>query len=106
MKPGNKPRQIWKTPQDISGRFGRLSTQINRLMILDHAWKKLVGTKENFWKLAGVKGSTLYVSVRLSVARNELITCRSGLIKELNKYFEKPWIKKIEIAKNLGASNE
>lgn len=75
-------------------------------MILTHAWKELVGTKENFWKLTGVKGNVLYVSVRISVARNELIACRSGLVKELNKYFDKPWIENIEIAKNLGVSNE
>lgn len=75
-------------------------------MVLDHVWTRLVGEKERFWKLTGVKGACLYVSVRLSVARNELVGRRDTLIREINKHFDKPWIEKIEIVKDLGASNE
>lgn len=106
MKFGAKPREIWKKPSELNGKYNRLNSKLNRLMVLDHVWMQLVGSKEKFWKLIAVKGSVLYVSVRLSVARNELIGRRDGLIKELNKYFDKPWIEKIEIVKDLGASNE
>ena len=40
--------------------------------------------------------------MKLSVARNELVARSSTLIKEINKHFDKPWIEKIEIVKNLG----
>lgn len=106
MKLGAKPRKIWNTPEDLKGRLSRLGSQINRLMILDHVWTKVIGDKARFWKLNAVKGKTLYVSVRLAVARNELVGSRDRLIKELNKYFERPWIEKIEIEKTLGASHE
>ncbi|MBR2865520.1 MAG: DUF721 domain-containing protein [Elusimicrobiaceae bacterium] len=106
MKFGAKPRPIWSTPSDFKGKFNGLRLKLSRLVLLDHVWTKLIGDKEKFWKLTAVKGGTLYVSVRLSVARSELIGRRDGLIKELNKYFDKPWIEKIEIAKDLGARNE
>lgn len=106
MKFGAKPRPIWSTPAELKGKFNGLRLKLSRLVLLDHVWNKLIGDREKFWKLTAVKGGTLYVSVRLSVARNELIGRRDGLIKELNKYFDKPWIEKIEIAKDLGARNE
>lgn len=106
MKLGAKPREIWKPSSQLSGRFNRLNRKLNRLMVLDYVWTQLVGEKARFWKLEAVKGSTLYVSVRLSVARNELIGRRDTLIRELNKHFDNPWIEKIDIIKDLGASHE
>ena len=106
MKLGAKPREIWKPSSQLSGRFNRLNRKLNRLMVLDHVWTQLVGEKARFWKLEAVKGSTLYVSVHLSVARNELIGRRDTLIRELNKHFDNPWIEKIDIIKDLGASHE
>ena len=47
--------------------------------------------------LTAVQGGTLFVQVKISVAKNELIARRQQLITELNKHFERPWIKKIEI---------
>ncbi len=106
MKLGAKPREIWKPSSQLNGKFNRLNNKLNRLMVLDHVWTQLIGEKARFWKLEAVKGSTLYVSVRLSVARNELIGRRDTLIRELNKHFDKPWIEKIDITKDLGASHE
>ena len=106
MKFGAKPREIWKSPQELNGKFNRLNSRLTRLMVLDHVWTKLVGKKEKFWKLSAVKGSTLYVEVKLAVAKNELTACQQMLIKELNKYFDKPWIEKIEIIRPSGVSHE
>ena len=106
MRFGAKPREIWKKTSELNGKYNKLNVKLNRLMMLDYVWTKLVADKEKFWKLVAVKQNTLCVSVRLSVARNELIGRREGLIKELNKHFDKPWIEKIEIVKDLGASNE
>lgn len=106
MKFGAKPRKIWNQPAELSGRYNRLNSQLNRLMVLDHVWSQLIGKKERFWKLTAVKNGILYVSVKLAVAKNELIARRETLIDELNKYFDKPWIKKIEIVNDLGATHE
>ncbi len=97
MKFGAKPRNTWSSPAELSGKYGRLYTRLNQLMLLDHIWTRLTGDKSRFWKLNAVQGNCIYVSVKLSVARNELIGRRENLIKELNKHFDKPWIKKIEI---------
>ncbi len=106
MKFGAKPRESWRASAELGGKFSRLNACFNRLMVLEHVWTRLVGEKARFWQLTAVKGSVLYVSVRLSVARNELIGRREMLIRELNKHFDKPWITKIEIETNLGASHE
>ena len=106
MKFGAKPRKIWNKSSELGERYNRLHIQINRLMLLDYAWKKVVADKAKFWKLSAVQKKSLLVEVKLSVARNELIARRETILKELNKYFDKPWIEKIEIVKNLGASHE
>ena len=106
MKFGAKPRVVWNSSHELNGKYNRLNKKLNRLMILDHVWTQLVAGKERFWKLIAVKGNTLYVEVKLAVAKNELIANKERLIKELNKYFDKPWIEKIEIVRHLGVSHE
>lgn len=97
MKFGQPPRKNWHCAQELESGYNKLSKQLNRLMILDHVWKQLVGLKSRFWVLKAVQGDTLYVQVKVSVAKNELVARRQQLITELNKHFEKTWIKKIEI---------
>jgi len=97
MKFGQNPRKEWHSSADLEKRYNRLSSRLNRLMILDHVWTQLVGNKGKFWVLQAVQNDTLYVQVKVSVARNELIAKRQQLITELNKHFDTPWIKKIEI---------
>lgn len=97
MKFGESPRKIWHSSADLTNRFNRLNNRLNRLLILDHVWSQLVGNKEKFWVLKAVQNNTLYVKVKIAVARSELIAQREQLIKELNKHFDTPWIKKIEI---------
>ncbi len=106
MKFGAKPREIWNKTSELNKKYNRLNSQISRLMILDYAWKKVVAEKEKFWKLVAVQKKNLLVEVKLSVARNELIARREIILKELNKYFDRPWIEKIEIVKNLGDIHE
>lgn len=97
MKFGEKPRPVWCPSSVLSSKFNRLNSRLNKLMILDHVWTQLVGNKGKFWVLHAVQRDTIYVKVRVAVAKNELISRREQLIKELNKHFEKPWIKRIEI---------
>lgn len=97
MKFGVPPRPTWYASANLSSRFNKLGSRLNRLMILDHVWNKLVGNKSKFWVLHAVQKDTLYVKVRVAVAKNELVARREELITELNKHFDTPWIKRIEI---------
>ena len=97
MKFGTPPKKQWKSSQELKSPRTALGRSLNRLMVLDYVWEKLIGNKGRFWILEAVKKDTLYVRVKASVARSELTARKSQLIKELNKHFESPWIKKIEI---------
>ena len=97
MKLGDKPKKNWRSPAESVGRFHFLEKKLNRLMILDYAWDHLVGNKKKFWVLKAVQGDCLFVETKVAVAKNELIARREQLIKELNKYFDTPWIKKIDV---------
>ena len=97
MKFGAPVKKQWRSIQELSGARSTLGRSLNRLMVLDYVWSQLVGNKGRFWVLHAVKKDTLYVQVKASVARNELTARKNQLIGELNKHFESPWIKKIEI---------
>ncbi len=97
MKFGESPRKIWHSSADLQSRFNRLNSRLNRLLILDHVWSHLVGNRGKFWVLKAVQKDTLYVQVRVAVAKNELTAKKTQLIHELNKHFDTPWIKRIEI---------
>ncbi len=97
MKFGQPAKKQWNSSRELAGKFNPLSKTFNRLMVLDYVWAKLTGPKSRFWVLHAVKENTLYVQVKASVAKNELTGKRRELIRELNKHFETPWIKHIEI---------
>ncbi len=97
MKFGQNPKKQWRSSAELNRNYNTLNRHLNRLMILDHVWTRLIGNKAKFWVLKAVQGQTLYVQVKISVAKNELIARRYQLINELNKYFDEPWIQKIEI---------
>lgn len=97
MKFGQTPRPTWYASANLDNRFNKLNSRLNRLMILEHVWTRLVGNKAKFWELYAVQNSTLYVKVKIAVARNELIARRQQLVAELNKHFAAPWISRIEI---------
>ena len=97
MKFGASPRKTWKSSSQLMNRYNKLSSQLNRLMILDHVWTQLIGNKSKFWILEAVQNDTLYVKAKVAVAKNELIARRQQLITELNKHFAQPWIHRIEI---------
>jgi len=93
---GNR-KPNWRNLTQPSGRFNKITTQIDRLMLLGYAWNTVVGEKQRFWVLEAVQAGTLFVKVKAAVAKNELVGRRRALIQALNKYFDKPWIKHIEI---------
>ena len=90
-------KKQWRSSQELAASKNTLSRSLNRLMVLDYVWGQLVGNKGQFWVLKAVQKNTIFVQVKLSVAKNELTGKRRWLIRELNKHFEQPWIKHIEI---------
>lgn len=90
-------KRRWKSSQELTTPRSTLGRTLNRLMVLEYVWNQLVGPKGKFWVLHAVKKDTLYVQVKVSVAKNELTGKRRFLISELNKHFDTPWIKHIEI---------
>lgn len=97
MKSGYSPKKELTSSQELNSKSNRLSKTLNRLMILDYVWNQQVGPKARFWVLQAVQKDTLFVQVKASVARNELNARQGQLIRELNKSFDTPWIKKIKI---------
>ena len=97
MKLGQKPQPIWHKSAEVKGTFSRMNSQINRLLLLETLWDKTAGNKAKFWQLYSVKGGIIYVKVNVMAARHELLIKERELIKELNKNFDKPWIKQISI---------
>lgn len=96
MKYGQSSKKDLVSSEELKNNYNRLSKTLNRLMILDYVWKQQVGAKARFWVLKAVQKDTLFVQVRASVAKNELQARQSQLIRELNKAFDTPWIKRIK----------
>ena len=97
MKLGQEPPKIWHEMKDLTGKFNTLNSQVKRLLLLEKVWDNVVGSKGKFWKLDSVQKNTLFVKVKVVAARQELLLNREMLIKELNKHFQRAWIKEISI---------
>jgi hypothetical protein len=68
----------------------------DRLSILSAVWEKELGHMAAQWALVGVKKGVLFVRPRSSAAAQELKLRESSILRSLNKYFSKGWIKSIK----------
>ena len=66
-------------------------------MVLNSVWLKTAGAKSNFWVLDTATKDSILIKVKSAAAKHDLAGRSAEIIKELNKYFDKPWIKTIEI---------
>jgi hypothetical protein len=66
-----------------------------RMMILNQVWEKEVGRFARLWVLEGVRRGILYVDVKSPAAAQELQMRGGVIVKSLNKYFKRSWIKGI-----------
>lgn len=80
----------------ICSRFSGLNVGLSRVMILESVWEKEIGVMAKHWELYAVKGGAVLVKTKASSAAQELKVRSAGLIKNLNKYFDSKWIKKIQ----------
>jgi len=73
----------------------------DRLAILDAIWEKEMGALGKHCELLGVDGPYILVKPRSAAAASELALRSSVLVKGLNKYFKRPWIKAIKTASKI-----
>ena len=88
---------VWHESKEIKNSYSKINGTINRLIILETVWNKILGAKAKYWVLDAVKGGTIYVKVNVMTARHELKLKEKEIIRELNKHFERSWIKQILI---------
>jgi len=97
LKFGAKPRKIWNSAEDLARGFNPLNHKLNRLMVLNSVWQKTAGAKSKFWILDAATNDAIYIKPSSSAAKHDLAARSGEIVKELNKHFDKPWIKRIEI---------
>ena len=99
MRFGAAKPVIWHKSTELNNKFNRTSMRFHKLMILENVWPVLVGAKAKFWVLKGVhfegNNAALEISVKHPTALHDLKLSEAALLRDLNKYFEKPWIQKI-----------
>lgn len=94
---------IWHKTEELNNKFNRTSSRFHKMMVLQNVWDVIVGAKAKFWVLEGVdfngktRSAALEVRVTNSSARHGLKVSEEKLLKDLNKYFDKPWLTKIVI---------
>ena len=90
-------QEIWHGAKELTDNYNRFKAQIDRLILLDTVWNKVVGQKAKYWKIDAVQKNTIFVKVNVVMASQELLLNKASIIKELNKYYKKAWIKEISI---------
>lgn len=73
--------------------------QTDRLMILNSVWAKKIGFLANHCQLLAVKKGSIIIKAFSPAAAQELTMRSPRLIRDLNKYFNRPWIRFIKVEK-------
>jgi hypothetical protein len=92
----SKRKRGWVDIRQLSAPSAALAKKLSRFAVLQSVWVKETGPMADFWDLKAVKGETVFVHVKSSSANHELDLRKSVLIKSLNKYFTRKWIKQIK----------
>ncbi len=92
-----KKKEIWHESKEVLNSFSKLNGTLNRLIILEKIWGKVLGPNAKYWVIDAVRGGTIYVKVKVMAARHELKLKEKEIIRELNKNFDRAWIKRILI---------
>ena len=94
------PKKIrWSTGADLVRSFGfRTGVQDEKLSLLNAVWDKELGHFSKYWSLSGVKKGVLYVRPRSAAAAQELQLRSVEIVRSLNKYFSRPWVKAVKSA--------
>lgn len=96
-KPG--PWSRWTSAGDaLKGWKKAVGMETDRMAILNQIWEREVGHFTRHWTLSGVRRGVLYVKVRSPAAGLELQFRSAQLVRSLNKYFKRSWLKGIRQA--------
>lgn len=99
----NQPRRGLVSAADAMRSWSfRSGMESDRMLILNQVWERVVGGYARHWALAGVKRGVIYVRTRSPAAAQELQLKTGELVKGLNKYFKRAWIKGIKPARANG----
>ncbi len=93
--PYAKKRKTWSSASDIKTRFNGMARSLDRLMILNTVWNKEAGRMSDHWNIDGVQDGTIFVKTKSAAAAQELSMRSTVMVKNLNKYFDSPWIRAI-----------
>ena len=86
----------WATGQELVRAFkSRTGIQSDKISILNAVWERELGHFSRHWTLVGVKRGVLYIKPRSSAAAQELQIRSGDIVKSLNKYFSRDWIRAI-----------
>jgi hypothetical protein len=89
-------RNHWSKAEDIlRGWKFRAGMDSERILILNQVWERELGHYARHWSLSGVKRGMLYIKPRSAAAAQELQMMSGQIVRSLNKYFKKSWIKGI-----------
>lgn len=87
----------WATGEDLVKSFKfRSAIQSDKISILNAVWERELGHFAKHWQLVGVKRGVLFVRPRSAAAAQELSMRAGDMIRSLNKYFSRAWIKGVK----------
>ena len=72
--------------------------EADRMTLLNQVWEREVGDLARHWTLKGMRRGVLFVRASSPAAAQELQLRGRSLIRGLNKYFKRAWIKGIRTA--------
>jgi hypothetical protein len=97
MKKGNL--RCWSSANTVLGSWKmRTGLEMERMLILNEAWEREVGNFSQQWVLDGVRRGVVYVRVKTPAAAQELQMRGRQIVRGLNKYFKRSWIRAIRTA--------
>ncbi|MBI4657097.1 MAG: DUF721 domain-containing protein [Elusimicrobia bacterium] len=70
---------------------------LERLPLMESVWSKEIGILKDHCRLLGIKKNVIIVKTDSAAVSNELALRSRQIIKSLNKYFIRPWIKSIRV---------
>jgi len=99
MLPQKPKRPAWSSAEELVRSFSfKTGVQDEKLSVLSAVWDKELGHLSKHWSLSGVKKGVLYVKPRSAAAAQELQLRGAEIVRSLNKYFTRPWIKAVKSA--------
>ena len=92
----------WTSANEVCASWKLMGVSgLDRLAVLDAVWKKEMGRLGDHCVLLGVDRGIVLVKPSSAAAASELALRSSVLVKGLNKYFKRPWIKAIKTATKI-----